>query len=886
MNTYAFIIKAKAKSDKKSLFCWFSAKSDSRAEREILNILDDAEIETGRGADYLLPVRTNWHVVDDLPEEGVIDDTWCDRYELGEDGLTWQQIPTPPQSVNIHDDRATVAAAQVEHPGAQLAQDTEQTGTQPAAQQPSAVTFEQATFTQRVLGAWLYSEFTALGPQGLRDIAALQHDMDATYPQNLLLALNNARELLQLKHCFPKTFFDLIRDIKTVWPADGKAPDVGHLLAFGKEWIHAHNNSSASDGPRRDDITAKWFAKQGMKRTDAGTNAGGNNVTDRSPDYTHSLDTLDIEIALATLPMDFDIYEIPVSLHRRAKEIVAGKEKSFKAWSQKLRAMPGILDYSRAAIFALIRGASADITHFPDSMQRYINTNLTESDHTSPTPETLRLARQVNSASVVLSELDKARTGESLGSGVTLSTEFRGVGDALVKEIKNSQQEPEFTNLGNGMFSIDGLPEPTPTAGALPDGVSDTDPTPAADLEGTGDVQMETTDSKPLETATAVPDAASNDITIEEASAGLASAIKRWADAIPPKNEPEPDIAAVEDSSEPTPEYPACFEPGRYEGLPNNVYHAANGISSTQVKDARVSLMYFNARHVAKTIVRESSDALTFGSLVHTLALEPEKLEEEFAIFPGTPAGAFTNTDSLKSWIREYNADKPKAEQLKLTGKKEDLQESIRAVFADAVFADEFETQWRAGVGGKTILSAEQLAAAGAIQQALLSHPTASGLLRNPSRSVEVSYFGMDEETGLEVRVRPDLELEADGLRIAVDLKTISVGNVKQDGLRARLHREIVDRDYHLSAAMYAEVADFDRFFWVFVNKDPGYNWVAIIEASPDVLELGSLEYHRTMRALAGAYDTDTWPAPITDDYADELNDFDLRRLEALRAQA
>ncbi|HBX05177.1 MAG TPA: exodeoxyribonuclease VIII, partial [Leclercia adecarboxylata] len=55
----------------------------------------------------------------------------------------------------------------------------------------------------------------------------------------------------------------------------------------------------------------------------------------------------------------------------------------------------------------------------------------------------------------------------------------------------------------------------------------------------------------------------------------------------------------------PAPEYPAYFEPGRYEGLPNNVYHAANGISSTQVKDARVSLMYFNARHVAKTIPRE-----------------------------------------------------------------------------------------------------------------------------------------------------------------------------------------------------------------------------------------------------------------------------------------
>jgi len=37
------------------------------------------------------------------------------------------------------------------------------------------------------------------------------------------------------------------------------------------------------------------------------------------------------------------------------------------------------------------------------------------------------------------------------------------------------------------------------------------------------------------------------------------------------------------------------------------------------------------------------------------------------------------------------------------------------------------------------------------------------------------------------------------------------------------------------------------------------------------------------MSAIARAYDTGIWPAPITDDYTDELNDFDLRRLEMLR---
>ncbi|HBV9248227.1 TPA: exodeoxyribonuclease, partial [Klebsiella aerogenes] len=121
-----------------------------------------------------------------------------------------------------------------------------------------------------------------------------------------------------------------------------------------------------------------------------------------------------------------------------------------------------------------------------------------------------------------------------------------------------------------------------------------------------------------------------------------------------------------------------------------------------------------------------------------------------------------------------------------------------------------------------------QMSTALDIQKALLNHPTAGKLLQHPNRAVEVSYFGIDEETGLEVRVRPDLEIDMSGLRIGADLKTISMWNIKQEGLRAKLHREIIERDYHLSAAMYCETAALDQFFWIFVNKDENYHWIAI----------------------------------------------------------
>ena len=73
-----------------------------------------------------------------------------------------------------------------------------------------------------------------------------------------------------------------------------------------------------------------------------------------------------------------------------------------------------------------------------------------------------------------------------------------------------------------------------------------------------------------------------------------------------------------------------------------------------------------------------------------------------------------------------------------------------------------------------------QMKHAKAIQRSLFTHPSVGQLLQNPQRAVEVSYFGIDEETGLELRVRPDLEIEAVGLRIGYDLKTVSMGNVKQ----------------------------------------------------------------------------------------------------------
>lgn len=966
---FFYLIKATQKSGKPSAVVWFSAKTEARAKLQVQVILEDNEIATGRGHDYQLPVLTNFPVVDDLPAEEVIDFTWCDRYALTDDGRTWLPVVVNQPAPEENDGSGDIAGATPE----EIAAATDVVEKFRAQNTPELITVASLPFRQRLLAQFITDKEYAyhIDTDQKKAILKLEMDVDNSYVQNLLLAAENEAPLKDVKEY---DLWKLTDAIKQVFPLDAKTPELSVMCQFIRVW----RETTYIDRGLLVKEWAKGNRVSSAHRTDTGTNAGGGIATDRNPDYEHTLDTLDIEIAAATMPMDFDIYNIPGSVHRRAKDIIAAKESPFKEWSAALRKTPGILDFSRAAIFALIRSATENVHHFPVSLQTYINANLTEHQHDKPTDETLAAARQIDSAAVVAGVIQGSEPVESLDK---LATEFAVVGKAAAESTRASVSEttgqPEVKKLGGGMFSIDGL-------------IGNTTQTDTK--EDAGDVQMEETFQIEDQNTAALPGGESVDLAgtqtdtlsthdIMAAAAPLMAAAVAGQDNAQPLQDDEQQHAA---DATPEPEYPAFFEPGRYEGLPNNVYHAANGISSTQVKDARVSLMYFNARHVAKTIAREQSKVLDMGNLVHALALQPENLLAEFSIEPEIPKGAFTTTATIRAFIDEYNAGLPpqlstddikallethnatlpaqlplgvsvdetgqsymalpaeyqrieegqkqtatamkacikeynatlpapvktsgsrdalleqlalihpdlvaqeaqKPAPLKVSGTKADLIQAVKSVNPDAVFADELLDAWRENPEDKILVTRQQMATAKAIQSALLAHPTAGKFLTHPGRAVEVSYFGFDDETGLEIRVRPDLEIDMGGIRVGVDLKTISMWNVKQPALRARLHREIIDRDYHLSAAMYMNTAALDQFFWIFVNKDEGYHWIAIVEAGPELIELGALEYQTTMRAIANAFDTGEWPAPVTEDYADELNDYDLRRLEALRALA
>ncbi|WP_349356092.1 exonuclease [Escherichia coli] len=192
-----------------------------------------------------------------------------------------------------------------------------------------------------------------------------------------------------------------------------------------------------------------------ITRTASGANAGGGNKTDRNPNLVHTFDTLDVEIAAATLPMDFNIYEIPGSVYRRAKEIVLKRESPFKEWSAALRATPGILDYSRAAIFALIRSAHPEFYHYPGRLQGYINAHLTETDHENPSKETLTAARHTPEKDI-LEEVNRELAAERETEEEKNNEEKSQPSDAMADEQATAEaMEPDTTEHHQDTQSLD-----------------------------------------------------------------------------------------------------------------------------------------------------------------------------------------------------------------------------------------------------------------------------------------------------------------------------------------------------------------------------------------------------------------------------------------------
>ncbi|EDG7448968.1 DNA breaking-rejoining protein [Salmonella enterica subsp. enterica serovar Kentucky] len=997
---YSFYYKVKNESARKRLgfkagFFWCTAKKQSLALSRGELAMDAAGFDE---ADFARPVRVHFPVENDIPPEGVFDTKFCENREPGgEDGKTLTLIPGAASAVKSDETELADGA------GTPAGENGIQESHNPSAN-PQLTVVATLPFRHRVLaqyigdGEYLYHVDT----DQKKEIACLEMDTQNTTVQNLILAAENVEPF---KKAIEHDIHKAVNAYKQVFPVDRKVPELCTTIKFFKEWFSAEHIN-------RGLLVKEWAERLKNKPAPVKKTGPHKVIVDevnkperprRSEKPTHR--TINYELACGFCE-ELDLNNLRPAMDF-AKRIIAEDREDWKQMSMTVGIIPDIKGYDRQTIIDLVRKAPKAVHNGNPDLRRtwcesflavhgvrdpdwyeYVpdNTPTTHEENAARLRQAGKCLRDIEAGRFQCDEEKQQPTGELADEPATPeaveqdTTEHHPDPQPLENEPPVSQTEAGYQKIRAELHEArKNIPPKNPVdvgkqlaaaRGEYVEGISAPD-----------DPKWVKTETSPRTNKPEIVTKVANGIFD-------VTALLKGSSIHGEKQEVETTVSEPEmPETKPEPQYtwPEYFEPGRYEGVPNDIYHAANGISSTMVKDARVSLMYYEGRHVSKTIKKERSKVLDMGNLVHVLALQPEILDAEFSIEPEIPEGALTTTatiravideynasltpqlsadeiktlleeynsslpapvplggdkdaigvaylelpddfkrivgddknftaSTMKACIKEYNATLPpqvrtsgnrdalleqlaiinpdlvaqeaqKPQPLKVSGAKADLIQAVKSVKPDAVFADELLDAWRENPGNKILVTRQQYETALAIQSALYAHPEAGKLLQNPTRAVEVSYFGIDDDTGLDIRVRPDVELEYEGLRIGFDLKTISMWDVKEDSLKSRLHREITMRDYHLSAGMYCNVADLDKFAWIFVNKDEGYHWVAVVWASDSLLELGKLEYRRTIRAIANAMDTGEWPAPVTADYTDELNDYDLRRLEALREMA
>ncbi|KAA0309697.1 hypothetical protein FKB18_16545 [Salmonella enterica subsp. enterica serovar Typhimurium] len=359
---FFYVVKATQKSGKQDATVWFTAKSEARANLMLDVVLEDAEIETGRGKDYARPIRTNFPVVNELPPEGEISFTFTNYYRLGEDGMTWEQIPgvTLPSSEAAAAARQHIVDGVDTETGEVLEDHTENFGNesnspaQATAPAPELTVVATMPLRHRVLaqyigeGEYLYHVDT----DQKKEIACLEMDTQNTTAQNLILAAENVEPF---KKAIEHDIHKAVNAYKQVFPVDGKVPELCTTIKFFKEWFSAEHIN-------RGLLVKEWAERLKNKPVPVKKTGQHKVIVDdvnkperprRSEKPTHRTINYELacgfceELVLNNLrpAMDF------------AKRIIAEDREDWKRMSMTVGTIPDIKGYDRQTIIDLVRKA-------------------------------------------------------------------------------------------------------------------------------------------------------------------------------------------------------------------------------------------------------------------------------------------------------------------------------------------------------------------------------------------------------------------------------------------------------------------------------------------------------------------------------------------------
>ena len=265
------------------------------------------------------------------------------------------------------------------------------------------------------------------------------------------------------------------------------------------------------------------------------------------------------------------------------------------------------------------------------------------------------------------------------------------------------------------------------------------------------------------------------------------------------------------------------------ERMSNDEYHACPEFSSSQLKDMNRSAAHFYVNSITKEAKKEASTAMNFGTLVHTMFLEPEQFENEFVIAP-------------------------KFDRRTKVGKEE-------------------AAAWEQANEGKMLVSEEDVENASRMSENLRSLSIYKAMQDNYGMA-EASFFFTDPVFGLNLRIRPDWHIapcKAFPSGLIIDLKTTD------DARPMAFSRTCANFSYDLSASMYREgfqayyqTEDKPPFIFLVSERNTPFN-VKQYKASDLFLSVGNARYNRSKELLAESLLMGEW-----DGYSKDLEEIYL----------
>lgn len=210
-----------------------------------------------------------------------------------------------------------------------------------------------------------------------------------------------------------------------------------------------------------------------------------------------------------------------------------------------------------------------------------------------------------------------------------------------------------------------------------------------------------------------------------------------------------------------------AIQPGCYSGIPEDDYHASEGVSVSRLKRHRKAAVF-------STVPQEATESLRFGSVIHCAILEP---------------GDFAPRFTVSDLNRNSNAYK----DLKAAEDK----------------------------AGRKIIKTEEYDEAFRIRDAVMRHPEARRMLEPAQLLIEQSFYWIDPVTGLLCRGR------ADGIRLdwraVIDLK--STEDASAEGFTRSCTKYLYDWQEAYYREGIAESCGWEpeNFYFIAVEKEPPY---------------------------------------------------------------